>query len=136
MNRFGYLEKISFKLTKCIGSSFSLFLHTLAFGGFFVLRYFGVAGDYIFLLLITAVCLEAIYLIIFIQMVVRNNTNSLVMVQGNIEEIKHDEEEAQKLMVSLLHLTHQIKTIQHDIEDLKKSNILKRTTRNAQRIQV
>lgn len=120
-----YLEKLSFKLAKWIGSPFSLLLHTIAFGGFFVLRYYGFVSTPVLIALTAAVVLEAIYLVIFIQMVVKNNTNSLTVLQGNVEEIKQEETEVHKLMVNILHLAHQMKTLQQDFDVLKKNGVFK-----------
>lgn len=120
-----FLEKLSFKLAKWIGSPLSLYLHTLVFGGFFILRYLGFVNNTILIFLTSAVCLEAIYLVIFIQMIVKNNTQNLSLVQSSVEEIKQEEKEVHKLMVNILHLAHQMKTIQQEIDILRKSRILK-----------
>ena len=129
-----YLEKFSFKLAKWIGSPFSLLLHTIVFGGFFVLRYYGFVSTPVLIALTAAVVLEAIYLVIFIQMVVKNNTNSLTVLQGNVEEIKQEETEVHKLMVNILHLAHQMKTLQADFDVFKKRGVLK-TNGNGHKIQ-
>ena len=130
---FAPLEKASFKLTGWIGTPISLILHTLFFIGIFALRRFGVTTDYILLILTTAVSLEAIYLSIFIQMTVNRNTESLEEVEEDIEDIQEDvteEEEAHKV---LIHIGQQMRTIQQDLETLRKSGLLKSTT-NGHRI--
>lgn len=128
------LEKLSFKLILWIGSPFSLVVHTLIFGGFFILRHLGIVSDYVLLTLTIGVCLEAIYLIIFIQMIVRKNTRNLIEVRENVENIQQEEEESQKLMINILHLAHQMKTLQHDVDCLKKNGIIKRTSGNGHRV--
>lgn len=120
-----YLERVSLRLTHWIGSPFSLILHTIAFGGFFILRYMGLVPNGVLLILTAAVCLEAIYLVIFIQMMVRKNTRSLIEAQMIIEQIQQEENETHKLMINLLHVTHQVKTIQQDIDTLKKNAVSK-----------
>ena len=123
--RFSSLQAISYKLTEWVGTPISLIVHTLFFAGIFALRKFGVATDYILLLLTTAVSLEAIYLSIFIQMTVNRNTESLEEVEEDIEDIQEDtyeEEEAHKVLV---HIGQQMRTIQHDLDVLKKSGLLK-----------
>lgn len=130
---FAPLEKASFKLTGWIGTPISLILHTMFFIGIFTLRYFGVTTDYILLILTTAVSLEAIYLSIFIQMTVNRNTESLEEVEEDIEDIQEDvteEEEAHKV---LIHIGQQMRTIQQDLETLRKSGLLKPAT-NGHRI--
>lgn len=129
------LEKVSFKLTEMVGTPLSLIVHTLLFAGIFALRYLGVTTDYILLILTTAVSLEAIYLSIFIQMTVNRNTESLEEVEEDIEDIQEEafeEEEAHRVLV---HIGQQMKTIQHDLDVLKKSGILK-TSGNGHRIHV
>lgn len=125
MIKLNFLEKFSFSLAKWIGSPISLVLHTLMFGGFFVLRYYGIATNPVLFILTAAVCLEAIYLVIFIQMIVKNNTYNLTQLQGNVEEIKQEEKEVHKLMVNILHLAHQMKTLQQDFDVLKKRGVSK-----------
>lgn len=109
-------EKISFYLIKCIGSPFSLLVHTLLFVGFFILRNLGFVTNTVLLILTAMVSLEAIYLLICVQMIVKNNTKSVAQLQGNIEEIQQEEEETHKLMVNILHLAHQMKTTQQSIK--------------------
>ena len=113
------------KLAKIIGSPFSLLFHTALFGGIFTLRFLGIASDYTLLMIIAALCLEAIYLVILIQNIVNKNTKSLALVQEKIEEIQQDENDAHKLMINILHTTHQMKTIQHELDVLKKSGAFK-----------
>lgn len=136
MNKLGYLEKLSFKLTKWIGNPYCLILHTFAFGGLFILRLYGVIGDLFLLSLIAAVCIEAIYLIIFNQMMIRNNTKNMVKVQAEIESIQEGEEDVRKSMINILHLAHQMKKLQIEVENLKKNGFLKRTSRNGQRAHI
>ena len=124
-HRFRFLETTSFKLTEWIGTPISLIIHTMLFVGIFALRYFGVTTDYILLVLTTAVSLEAIYLSIFIQMSVNRATESLEEVEEDIEDIQEDafeEEEAHKV---LIHIGQQMKAIQHDLDTLRKSGVLK-----------
>lgn len=132
--QMGFFEKVSVSLCHIIGSRASLVLHTAAFGGFFILRYLGIVPSSLLLVLTAAVCLEAIYLVIFIQMIVKNNTARLTEAQLDIEQIQQEEKDAHKLMINLLHITHQMKTLQQDVDLLKKSNILKRTNGNGHRV--
>lgn len=129
------LEKISIKLTDWVGTPLSLIVHTLLFVGIFALRSFGVTTDYILLILTTAVSLEAIYLSIFIQMTVNRATESLEEVEEDIEGIQEgvtEEEEAHKVLINI---GHQMKTIQQELDILKKSGILKHSG-NGHRIHV
>ena len=119
------LERISIKLTDWVGTPLSLIIHSLLFVGIFSLRYFGVTTDYILLILTTAVSLEAIYLSIFIQMTVNRATESLEEVEEDIEGIQEDVSEEDEAHQVLIHIGHQIKAIQQDLDVLRKSGILK-----------
>lgn len=121
------------QITHMIGSPISLILHTVAFGGFFILRYLGVVPGSLLLILTATVCLEAIYLVIFVQMIVKGNTSRLIKAQGDIEQIQQEERDTHKLMINLLHIAHQMKTLQQDMDLLKKGNVLKRTSGNGHR---
>lgn len=125
---FAPLEKASFKLTEWIGTPVSLIIHTLFFIGIFALRGIGITTDYILLVLTTAVSLEAIYLSIFIQMTVNRNTESLEEVEEDIEDIQEDVTEEEEAHRTLLHITQQMKSIQHDLDLLRKSGVLKTTS--------
>lgn len=133
MKKNTLLEKISYNFIKCVGNPFSLLIHTLLFGGFFILRYLGIVSNSVLLVLTTAICLEVIYLFIFVYTIVKKNTKSLTDVQGYITEVQQEEEEVHKLMVNILHLAHQMKAIQNDINFLKK-NGLPKTNGNGHKI--
>lgn len=124
-SRLTTLERISFKLAGSIGTPLSLFIHTLLLVGIFGLRYFGLTTDHILLILVAAVSLEAIYLAIFAQTTVRKTTGLLEEMESEVDEIRQDSFENEKAQRLLLYLGHQIKTIQTDLDSLKKSQILK-----------
>ena len=120
-----FLEKFSFGLAHLIGTPTSLLLHTLIFGVFLTLRYFNLVSNGVLFILAAAACLEAIYMAIFLQVLVKNNTKTLNQLKGNIGEIKEEQEATQKLMINMLHMVHQLKSIQHDLEVLKKHTNIK-----------
>lgn len=119
------LQKISVKMTKWVGTPWSLIIHSLLFAGIFSLRYFGLTTDYILLVLTTAVSLEAIYLSIFIQMSVNRATKSLEEVEEDIENIQEETTEEEEAHRVLIHIGQQMKTIQQDLDVLRKSGVLK-----------
>lgn len=96
MREFSIVEKLSIKITQWIGTPISILLHTIFFIGIFGLRKFGYTTEEIFLILTTAVSLEAIYLGIFIQMSVNRQDARLRMVRKDIREISEDIEEIQE----------------------------------------
>ncbi len=83
------------KCIQWIGSTSSLVVHTLFFLSIFSLYFFGFSFDTILLFLTTLVSLEAIYLAIFIQMTVNQNTSALAEVEEDIDEIQTDIDEIQ-----------------------------------------
>lgn len=118
MERFRHLlEKYSMKITGGIGSVPSLIIHTLFFGGIFVLAIFGVALDKIMLILTTIVSLEAIYLSIFIQLTINRTTAQLHAVEKDIEEISEDIEEIQE---DVEEIQEDVEDIQEDVEDIQE----------------
>lgn len=108
-----FFERISIRLTRLIGSPISLVLHTIAFGGFFILRRNGFITDSAFLLLTAVICLEAIYMVILVQMIVARTAKNLMSAEESITRIQEEENETHKLMVQILHLAHQMKTLQY-----------------------
>lgn len=96
MREFSAVEKLSIKITQWIGTPISILVHTIFFIGIFGLQKFGYTTEQIFLILTTAVSLEAIYLGIFIQMSVNRQDARLRMVRKDIKEISEDIEEIQE----------------------------------------
>jgi uncharacterized membrane protein len=120
------LEKISFKLIRWVGTPVSVIFHTLLFILVPLLALMGFFDARTVLLIFTTwLSVEAIYLAIFIQMSVNRNTESLEEVEEDIEDIQEDtssEEEANRV---ILHIGKEVRQIQHDLDVLRKSGILK-----------
>lgn len=111
-----------FRITGWIGTPFSLIVHTIIFGGILALRFFGVAADYILYIFTTAIAIEVIYLAIFIQLSINKSARTMERMESGLEFIREDEVKTQTI---LIHLGHQMKTIQHDLDILKKGSLLK-----------
>jgi peptidoglycan hydrolase CwlO-like protein len=78
-------------ITRWIGSVTSVIVHTTLFIGAFVVGLVHLAAwDSVLLILTTIVSLEAIYLAIFIQISVNQNTESLREVEEDVDEIQKD----------------------------------------------
>ena len=101
--------------TKWIGSRNSVILHTVFFAIMFSLIFFGFEADTILLVLTTVVSLEAIYLAIFIQMTVNQNTQSLKEVEGDLEEIV---EEVSEISEDIDEIQHDVDEIQEDVDEI------------------
>lgn len=106
------LEEFSKKLTKWIGSSQSIAIHTIFFIAMFCLRFLDVSSSDILLVLTTIVSLEAIYLCIFIQITINQQSKELEEVSEDIEEIQKDVEE----------ISEDVGEIQEDVEDISEDD--------------
>ena len=90
------METWSEKITRWVGSTASVVVHTILFIGAFALPAFGVSFDRVLLVLTTIVSLEAIYLALFIQMTVNRHTESLEDIEEDVEEISDDIDEIEE----------------------------------------
>lgn len=129
------LERTSFKLIKWVGTPYSVIFHTLLFMGILTLVLIGFDLRSVLLIFTTWLSVEAIYLAIFIQMSVNKNTQSLEEVEEDIEDIQEDATEEEEAHKVLIHIGQQMKTIQQELETLKKSDILKPGNGNGHRVQ-
>ncbi len=101
--------------TKWVGSRTSVVVHTIFFIGIFSLPFFGYKLDTILLVLTTVVSLEAIYLSIFIQMTVNQNTESLEEVEEDIEGIV---EEVGEISEDIDEIQQDVDEIQEDVDEI------------------
>ena len=118
------LEGVALNATSWIGSIESLIIHTALFAFSFSLVLFGVSFDRVLLVLTTALSLEAIYLAIFFQMSVNQQTVRLQQVENNIEDIAEDVEEIQEdvegIEKEVEEIGDNVEEIQEDIEHIEK----------------
>lgn len=111
-----FFENIAFRAAKNLGSSTSLGVHTFLFVGIFSLYWFGSSVEQILLILTTIVSLEAIYMSIFIQMTVNRNSEGLIAVQEDIEDIQEDVEEISE---DIEGIQTEVKEIGEDVEGIQ-----------------
>ena len=111
------LERTALSATHWIGSIESLIIHTAVFVSAFALVLFGVSFDRVLLALTTVLSLEAIYLAIFIQMSVNQNTIQLAQVEKDVEEIQEDIDEIQE---DVEEIAEDVDEIQADVEDVEE----------------
>jgi len=110
-------QVFSERVTKWIGSTSSLVVHTLLFAGAVALIFFGVSADSMLLVLTTVVSLEAIYLSIFIQITVNRQAESLEDVEEDIDEIQEDVKEISE---DVDEISKDIDEIQEDVVEISK----------------
>ena len=107
-----FINKISDSLTRWVGSTASLLIHTLFFLGAFLSHWIiGWTFDFILLVLTTVVSLEAIYLAIFIQ----RSVNQQAVRLNDVEEAVDDVEEA------LDDVEEALDDVEEGLEDVEKS---------------
>jgi|GEM_PF-424059 len=110
------MEKGAESITRWIGSTASVLLHTVLFIVSFSLPYFKVTTfERMLLFLTTIVSLEAIYLSIFIQMSLNMNNQNIEIIQEDIEELSGDIEEISE---DIEEISEDIEEISGDIEEL------------------
>jgi len=111
-------------LTKWVGSRTSVVIHTILFLVMFSLPFFGFDTETILLVLTTLVSLEAIYLSIFIQMTVNQNTQSLEEVEEDLEDIVDEVSEISEDIDEIQHDVDEIQVdvdeIQHNVDEIEK----------------
>lgn len=108
-------ERGAFNIIKHIGSVKSIVLHSLFFLFFLILGISGADWSALLLILTTIVSLEAIYLAIFIQMTVNQNTQSLAEVEEDIDEIQENIDDIQE---DVDEIQENIDEIQEDVDDI------------------
>jgi uncharacterized protein YoxC len=106
------------KVVAWIGSVPSLIFHSIVFLGFIIVIALNIFSQTTILLVWnTLVSLEAIYLAIFIQFTVNQNTRSLQEVEEDIDEIQEDVDEIQE---DVEDLGEDLDEIQEDIEEMSE----------------
>ena len=126
-HNLSFLEKVSIKLTQWVGTPQSIIFHTFIFIAFASALIMGASFDKVILIWNTLVSLEAIYLALFIQMTVNRATVSLEEVEEDIESIQEDESSEVEAHKMIIHIGQQMKSIQHELDILRKKGLLKST---------
>lgn len=104
MNEPKDLQNTALTVTRWVGSPMSVVIHTIVFAASFLGVVTHVINfDRMLLILTTVVSLEAIYLAIFIQMTLNNQSQSIAEVSEDVEEIQED-----------------VDYIQQDVEELQE----------------
>lgn len=113
------IERIAMKITRGVGSTYSILIHTALFMMAFVMYFWGISINRILLVVTTVVSLEAIYLSIFIQMSVNKQDSQLREVARDVEEIQEDVEEIQE---DVDEIQRDVDEIQEDVEDIQEED--------------
>lgn len=106
------------KITSWVGSSSSLLLHTIIFATILLVGILQVLPwDIVLLVLTTGVSLEAIYLAIFIQMSVNQQSKTIKEVEHDVDEIQEDIGEIQE---DVGEIQEDIDAIEEDVDEIKE----------------
>lgn len=97
-------------------------INTIFLGGVFALKLFGLAKDMILPVVATVASLEMIYIAISIQSTVNRNTQSLKETEEYMKMIREDEEKSRN---ALIYMGHQMRSLQHELDMLKKGVVIK-----------
>jgi uncharacterized protein YoxC len=116
------------RVTTWMGSLNSVLVHTLIFATFFFAAGFGfIKWETMLLVLTTMVSLEAIYLALFIQMTVNQNTISLREVEEDIDELQEDVEEIgediDEIQEDVEEIGEDIDELQEDVEEMNEDEL-------------
>ena len=111
------LENFALKITKWVGSIWSIVIHTLVFLFFIVLIILGYSADKVMLVLTTLVSLEAIYLSLFIQMTVNKHSEHIEDISEDIDEMQEDIEDIQE---DVEEISEDVDDIQEDIDEMQE----------------
>ncbi|MEA4910706.1 hypothetical protein SDC9_07802 [bioreactor metagenome] len=111
------LEDLALKVTKWVGSIWSIIIHTLVFIFFMVLLYLGYNPERVMLILTTLVSLEAIYLALFIQMTVNKHSEHIAEISEDVDEIQEDIDDIQE---DIEDISEDVDEIQEDIDDIQE----------------
>ncbi len=110
------MEKGAANITKWVGSTASVSLHSVLFVVAFALPLLEVVSfERMLLVLTTIVSLEAIYLSIFIQMSINMNNQNIEIIQTDIQELGEDIEEISE---DIEDISEDIEEISEDLEEL------------------
>lgn len=105
------------KVTGSLGSTYSIFLHTIIFMCFVAAPFLGFDLEKSLLILTTLVSLEAIYLALFIQMSLNRTNLALEHVEEVQEEIS---KEVEDIGEDIENMEKDIDEIQEDVEEINE----------------
>ncbi len=113
------------KITTWVGSLSSLIVHTFLFGAILLVGILELLSwDTVLLVLTTGVSLEAIYLAIFIQMSVNQQSQVIKEVEQDVDEIQKDVDEIQEdvgeIQEDVGEIQEDIDAIEEDVDEIKE----------------
>ena len=110
---------------KKFGPLLFLLLHPVFLVSVFVFSFLGIMSEHLGLLLVGLLSLEAIYIASFLWVRLIKTTNHLKKVEKEMTDAKEDTVDLLRMQRELIYAGHQIKTLQMDLDALKKTNTFK-----------
>ncbi|MBI2196624.1 hypothetical protein HYU45_03340 [Candidatus Daviesbacteria bacterium] len=110
---------------KRYGPLLFLIIHPALLASVFALWFLRFISEQLALLLIGAVSLEAIYIASFIWVKLTRATRGLREMEKEIADMKEDAVDLARVQRELIYAGHQIKTLQMDLDSLKRGNGIK-----------
>ncbi|MDO8577185.1 MAG: hypothetical protein Q7R82_02465 [Candidatus Daviesbacteria bacterium] len=102
-----------------------LTIHAVILISIFTLRFFGFSTDHLLAAAAALISLEAIYVAFFIRSKANKTECSLRDMEKEIAQFREDTRDAVRAHREILYAGHQIKTLQMDLDVLKKTNSIK-----------
>lgn len=119
INKKFNLNDIPDVLVKWIGTTNSLIVHTLIFALSFLSHWiFGISMDSVLLILTTVVSLEAIYLAIFIQRSVNQQSTRLDEVEESLDDVEESLDDVEE---ALDDVEESLDDVEESIDDVEES---------------
>lgn len=110
---------------KKFSTLFFLLFQPVFLASVLVLRAFGLISEYLALILIGALSLEAIYLASFIWVKLARTTSHIREMKKEMVDAKEDMADLLRMQRESIYVGHQIKTLQMDLDNLKKTGTIK-----------
>ena len=102
-----------------------LLVHTVIFVSLFALRLWGFASDLVLAVAAAIISMEAIYMAVFTKDAAGRASSCSKHIETEMAQIRQDVPEILKLQKAVLYTGHQIKSIQSELDVLKRKGYLK-----------
>lgn len=110
---------------KRLGPLLFFLLHPVFLVSVFALNFLGALGGSSALLLTGLVSVEAIYIVFFIRARLNKTVNRLRDMESEVLDMRENEMDMARMQRELIYAGHQIKSLQMDLDALKRGNGIK-----------
>ncbi|MBP6884258.1 MAG: DUF1003 domain-containing protein [Candidatus Pacebacteria bacterium] len=135
-----FLDYMSFRATRWVGSPASLVVHTILFILSFLTYFLGADINKILLVLTTIISMEAIYISILIQLTVNRHTKQLREVSKDVEDIQENvediQEDVEEIQEDIDEIAEDVEDIQEDVEEIQEDEEIEEKAEDAKEKEV